>query len=124
MIKALAFVAYPSDDVAGTRRWYEETLGLAFAGPYIEDGIEKYNEAHLGDGCFSLLSSEWTGDDHKAGTASGVTFEVDDLEAAMETLHARGVRTYGFFEQLRCKAVSLDDPEGNRITLHQKNPSA
>ncbi|MBV8580673.1 MAG: hypothetical protein JOZ86_08545 [Candidatus Eremiobacteraeota bacterium] len=109
MIKALAFVAYPSDDVAGTRRWYEETLGLTFAGPYVEDGIEKYNEAHLGDGCFSLLSSEWTGDDHKAGTASRVVFEVDNLEAEIEALRARGVRVYGFFDGPVCDMVSIDD---------------
>jgi len=36
-IKDVAFVAYPSDDVAGTRAWYENTLGLAFAGAYVEE---------------------------------------------------------------------------------------
>jgi hypothetical protein len=27
-IKDVAFVAYPSDDVAGSRAWYENVLGL------------------------------------------------------------------------------------------------
>ena len=58
MVKHIAFVAYPSNDVAGTRAWYEKMLGLQFAGPYSEDGVEKYNEVHLGDGCFSLMSAE------------------------------------------------------------------
>jgi hypothetical protein len=57
MIKSIAFVAYPSDDVAGTRAWYEGMLGLVFAGAYVEDGVEKYNEAHLGNGSFSLMAS-------------------------------------------------------------------
>jgi hypothetical protein len=51
MVKDIAFVAYPSDDVAGTRAWYENTLGRTFAGPDIEDGAEKYNEAHLATSC-------------------------------------------------------------------------
>ncbi|MGZ3498754.1 MAG: VOC family protein [Vulcanimicrobiaceae bacterium] len=53
MIKRIAFVAYPTDDVTRTRGWYEDKLGLSFAGPYEEDGVERYNEAHLGDGCFT-----------------------------------------------------------------------
>ena len=61
MIKDIAFTAYPSDDVAATRAWYERMLGLRFAGPYVEDGVEKYNEAHLAGGCFSLMASEWVG---------------------------------------------------------------
>ncbi len=40
IIKDIAFTAYPSNDVAGTRAWYEEYLGLEFAGPYVEDGLE------------------------------------------------------------------------------------
>jgi hypothetical protein len=88
MVKHIAFTAYPSNDVAGTRRWYEETLGLVFAGAYVEDGVEKYNEAHLGDGCFSLMAAEWT---HRApGSASSVYFEVDGRVARSEGHSHRG----------------------------------
>lgn len=52
MIKDIAFTAYPSNDVAGTRAWYEKCLGLEFARPYCEDGVEKYNEVHF---CERLL---------------------------------------------------------------------
>ena len=56
MIKEVAFFAYPCRNVGSTRAWYERFLGLAFAGPYIEHGVEKYNEAHIGESCFSLMS--------------------------------------------------------------------
>jgi catechol 2,3-dioxygenase-like lactoylglutathione lyase family enzyme len=118
MITGIAFTAYPSNDVAGTRAWYERTLGLAFAGPYVEDGIEKYNEAHLANGCFSLMAAEWVGRD--PGSGAGLVFEVGDLDEAMATLRGQGVMLEDIFDGPVCRQTSLADPEGNKITLHQK----
>ena len=120
-IKDLAFVAYPSDDVAGTRAWYENTLGLAFAGPYLEDGVEKYNEAHLATGCFSLMASEWVG--RAPGSGAGIVFEVDDIDAAMQALREKGVTLDDIFDGPVCKQSSFPDPEGNKVWLHQKKVS-
>ena len=116
MIKDIAFTAYPSDDVAGTRRWYEAVLGLAFAGAYVEDGVEKYNEAHVGHGCFGLVAAEWTG--RAAGSTSGVHFEVDDVDGLIVSLEADGVSIVDRSEGSVCKQASFCDPEGNRITIH------
>jgi predicted enzyme related to lactoylglutathione lyase len=121
LIKDIAFVAYPSDDVAGTRAWYEEKLGLAFAGPYLEDGVEKYNEAHIGAGCFSLMASEWVG--RAPGSGAGVSFEVDDIERTMQSLREKGVTVDGFFDGPVCVQASCLDPEGNKIALHMKKQS-
>jgi len=117
MVKGLAFTAYPSNDVAGTRRWYEEQLGLEFAGPYVEDGIEKYNEAHLGTGCFSLMAAEWTS--RAAGSASSAYFEVDNVDELVASLQANGVTIDDRFEGPVCKQASFCDPEGNRLTIHE-----
>jgi catechol 2,3-dioxygenase-like lactoylglutathione lyase family enzyme len=116
-IKDIAFVAYPSDDVAGTRTWYENTLGLAFAGPYVEDGVEKYNEAHLATTCFSLMASEWV--DRPPGSGAGAVFEVDDIDAAMLELRGKGVTIDDVFDGPVCKQASFTDPEDNKITLHE-----
>jgi len=122
MVKHIAYTAYPSNDVAGTRRWYEEKLGLRFAGPYLEDGVEKYNEAHLGSGCFSLMSAEWT--NRTAGSAASVYFEVDNLDESVDSLQANGVTIEDRFEGPVCRQASFCDPEGNRITIHQSSASA
>jgi len=116
-IKDLAFVAYPSDDVAGTRAWYENMLGLTFAGPYVEDGVEKYNEAHLATSCFSLMASEWVG--RPPGAGAGAVFEVDDIYAAMRELREKGVAIDDVFDGPVCKQASFNDPEGNKLTLHE-----
>jgi predicted enzyme related to lactoylglutathione lyase len=119
MVKDIAFTAYPASDVAGTRAWYERCLGLSFAGPYCEDGIEKYNEAHVGSGCFSLMAPEWVG--REPGSAAGVVFEVDDIEDAVALLRARGVAVADVEVGPVCKQTSFSDPEGNKVTIHQKN---
>jgi predicted enzyme related to lactoylglutathione lyase len=116
-IKDVAFFAYPSDDVAATRAWYEDTLGLAFAEAYVEAGVEKYNEAHLATSCFGLMASEWLG--RPPGSGAGAFFEVDDIEAAVRELHEKGVMTFDVFDGPVCKQASLTDPEGNKITLHE-----
>lgn len=121
MIKHIAFTAYPSNDVAGTRAWYEEKLGLTFAGPYTENGIEKYNEAHLGSGCFSLMASEWVG--REPGSGAGIVFEVEDVEAAAQSLRDKGVSVAAIDDGPVCKTVAFSDPEGNKVTLHQKKGS-
>jgi catechol 2,3-dioxygenase-like lactoylglutathione lyase family enzyme len=121
-IKNIAFVAYPSDDVAGTRGWYESTLGLAFAGPYVEDGVEKYNEAHLPTSCFSLMASEWVG--RPPGAGAGAVFEVDDIDAAVRELRDKGVTIDDVFDGPVCKQASINDPEGNKITLHEAKRTA
>ena len=82
MIKEIAFTAYPAKDVAGLRKWYEDKLGFTFSGPYEEDGVEKYNEANVGGGYFSVLTQEWA--DREPGSASGVVFEVDDIDDTVD----------------------------------------
>lgn len=117
MIRGLAFVAYPSDDVARTRAWYESMLGLVFAGPYMEDGEERYKEAHLGDGCFSLMWSKWVG--RPPGSGAGVAFEVDDIDETVRSLRAKGVVVGEVEDGPVCRQTAIEDPEGNKVTLHE-----
>ncbi len=117
MVKEIAFIAYPCADVASTRGWYEKHLGLKFTAPYAEDGVEKYNEAPVGNACFSLMTHEWI--ERKPGTGAGVAFEVDDLNAALTQLKSHGIEVSALYETPVCKLSSFTDPEGNKITLHQ-----
>jgi predicted enzyme related to lactoylglutathione lyase len=117
-IKDVAFTVYPTNDVARSRAWYEENLGLSFAGPYVEDGVEKYNEAHFSNGCFALMSSEWVG--REPGSAASIVFEVDDVEKGIASLRARGLAVEDVFVTPVCKQTSLTDEDGNKVSLHQR----
>ena len=117
MIKEIAFTAYPSNDVKPTREWYEKTLGLKFSAPFAEDGVEKYNEARVGNGYFSLMTHEWM--ERKPGSGVGVAFEVENMDDAIRELRAKGIDIGDPYETPVCKVTSFDDPEGNKVTLHQ-----
>lgn len=117
MIKEIAFTAYPAKDVAALRKWYEETLGLEFGAPYAEEGVEKYNEAKIGDGYFSVMTHEWI--ERDPGSASGVVFEVDDIDRTVADLRGKGVEIDDPYATPVCKIASFDDPEGNKVSLHQ-----
>ena len=117
MIKEIAFVAYPSAHVQKTREWYEQTLGLKFSGPYAEDGVEQYNEANVGGGYFSLMTQDWI--ERKAGTGCGVAFEVDDLDSTIAGLRGKGIAVGDPYDTPVCRVASFEDPEGNKVTLHQ-----
>jgi predicted enzyme related to lactoylglutathione lyase len=119
MIKEIAFTAYPSKNVAKLRKWYEDTLGLTFSFPYEEEGVEKYNQSNVNDsgGYFSILTDEWI--EREAGSASGVAFEVDDIDKTITDLRGKGVEVQDPYATPVCKIASFDDPEGNRVTLHQ-----
>lgn len=117
MIKEIAFNAYPSANVRSAREWYERMLGLTFSAPYAENGVEMYNEAQVGNGYFSLMSSDWMG--RSPGSASGVVFEVDDIERSATQLRDKGVAVEDIYETPVCKITSFSDAEGNKVTLHQ-----
>ncbi|MGA8840077.1 MAG: VOC family protein [Candidatus Aquilonibacter sp.] len=117
MIKDIAFTAYPSNNVKSTREWYERMLGIKFGTPFEENGVEKYNEAHVGNAYFSLMTSEWIA--REPGTGVGVAFEVDDIEKTAKSLRDAGVTVEDIYTTPVCKVTSFDDPEGNKVTLHQ-----
>jgi predicted enzyme related to lactoylglutathione lyase len=117
MIKEIAFTAYPARDVAGLRKWYEDKLGLRFSAPFEEDGVEKYNEANVGGGYFSVLTHEWA--DREPGSASGIVFEVDNMEDTCAALRGNGVDVEEPYATPVCKIASFNDLEGNKVSLHQ-----
>ena len=117
MIKSIAFTAYPSNNVKSTREWYEKMLGLKFSGAFEEEGVELYNEANVGPDCFALMTTKWI--DREAGSGVGVSFEVDDIEATAKALRDAGVRVDDIYTTPVCKVTSFEDPEGNKVTLHE-----
>ncbi|HEY6327586.1 MAG TPA: VOC family protein [Candidatus Cybelea sp.] len=118
MIKEIAFTAYPAKDVAGLRKWYEDKLGLKFSSPWVEDGVEKYNEANVGGGYFSVLWNEWV--DRAPGSASGVVFEVDNIDDTVKDLRGKGVEVDDVYDTPVCRITSFTDLEGNKASLHQR----
>lgn len=117
MIKDIAFVAYPSDDVGSLMAFYRDTLGLTVGSTFDEEGKVGYAEFGVGTGYFSLMNRMWM--DVPKGSASGVAFETDDIEKTRSDLRARNVEVDEIYDTPVCRVCSFRDPEGNKVTLHQ-----
>lgn len=90
----------PSQDLARARQWYAEKLGLE---PVEErDGGLRYKGA---EGVFCLFASSGVSD----GSFTQMGFYVDDVEAAVASLSARGV----VFEEYDSAVDGIMDIEGN-----------
>lgn len=90
----------PTQDLDRARRWYAEKLGLE---PVEErDGGLRYEGA---SGVFCLFTSAGAAD----GSFTQMSFYVDDIEATVADLRARGV----VFEEYEGTVNGIMDIEGN-----------
>jgi predicted enzyme related to lactoylglutathione lyase len=48
-------------------------------------------------------------------------FEVDDIEGEVRKLRTKGVVVEDIFETPVCQQTWFSDPEGNKVSIHQKN---
>jgi len=117
MIKEIAFVAYPSKDVAALRAWYEKHLDLTFGPAYTEGGVEQYAEAEI-------ATRRWLDE-------RGMGRDPCRQRRRHRTRSRRHRRGYGEAARRRlevedpyvtpvCKLASFHDLEGNKLTLHQR----
>ena len=116
MLAKVAFTMYPIKDTARARAFYEDTLGLK-VGSHSSNGT--WTEYDLpGGGCLALFKTD---DLQPSANAGGsVAFEVDDLDALVARLEARGVQIKErMIHSPVCRMSVVIDSEGNALVLHQ-----
>jgi predicted enzyme related to lactoylglutathione lyase len=116
-IKAIAFYAYPVSDIAESRAFYENILGLKVTLNFQD----KWIEYDIGPGTLAITTMA---EERNPGAPGGfVAFEVDDLDAWIAELRRKHVTvTVEPFETPVCRMVCIADPDGNEITLHWHKP--
>lgn len=116
MLRKVAFTMYPAVDMVRARAFYEDVLGLARGAapdsvPWIEYDLP-------GGGCFAITTV--TGDKPAAGAGGTIAFEVDDLDATIADLEAKGVTFKSdLIHSPVCRMRVIEDSEGNSILLHE-----
>lgn len=116
MIRKVAFTMYPVADIAVARGFYEGMLGLSTTASATSPWVE-YD---LPDGgCFAITTV--LSDAPSASAGGTIAFEVDDLDALIADLRAKGARLQGgnVIEGPRCRMFMCFDPDGNSVLLHQ-----
>lgn len=114
-IEHVAFVMYPVTDMARAVAFYRDGLGL----PGGELTSDFWTEFEVGGTTFGVGTFEQLG---TPGTAQSLALEVDDIAAARTELRGRGIEMSEPHELPNCWLAVLEDPDGNRIRLHQAKP--
>lgn len=115
-VLGVAFTVYPVKDMARARRFYEGGLGLKktvdFSGRWVE--------YHLPNACFAITTQ---GGGYRPRSDSGqIAFEVDDVDAVVARLRARGAKVkVAPASGSTCRMAEVLDPEGNAVCIHAKH---
>jgi catechol 2,3-dioxygenase-like lactoylglutathione lyase family enzyme len=98
LANAKAFSGYSVDDIPAAKRFYEETLGIR---------VTEENDnltLHLADGQRPTLVYP-KGEAHEPASFTVLNFPVDDVEAAVDDLTARGIE----FERYEGSEIETDE---------------
>ncbi len=108
----LDFVAIPSQDAEGARRFYGETLELR-----RDDHAE--NEFWAGDTCLGIWEPARFGMEFAPQKNGHLGLHVADMDASRAELEAKGVTFFGdTLDTGVCKMAFFTDPDGNDLMLH------
>jgi len=122
-IRAVDFVMYCAQDSLKLRSWYQKMFGFRRG----EEWNEFWSEFATEPLTFCINGSNRTKDKkwEWAGSAA-IALAVDDIHRAAAVCRKRKVRILkGPVETSVCWMLFIEDPEGNRVVLHQrKNRSA
>jgi predicted enzyme related to lactoylglutathione lyase len=120
-VKRLAFIMYPVTDMQRAAAFYRDVLGLLQTDPVGEAGkANRWIEFDVDGSTFGIGDFEQAG---KPGAAESLALEVDDLSALRERLSENGVESSEPYETPICWITAINDPDGNRIYLHQSKNS-
>jgi catechol 2,3-dioxygenase-like lactoylglutathione lyase family enzyme len=118
MIRCLeiAFIGYPSTDLARSRQFYETVLGLTPSTP--PTAASRWIEYNIGPGTLALgQSPNWP----PAPDGPSAALEVENFDETVAALRTKGVAfLIGPLETPVCHMVVIRDPDGNRLTLHRR----
>ena len=118
MITSIAFTVYPVTDIARSRNFYENVLGMTLSNNFRDEWLE-YD---LGDSSFAITNLDMG---HTPGAKGAVVaFEATDLDSFVTTLKEKSVTFVAeIFPTPVCRMAVIQDPDGNHITIHRRNES-
>ena len=115
-VTGLGGVFYVAKDPAATRKWYEDVLGLTGDyGPQLAWSQEPHEAP------YSLISHFADDSYIKPGTGGFmINLRVDDCDAMVAQLKAKGVEILGEIDEGYGKFAWLLDPNGVKIELWEQ----
>ncbi len=118
-VTSIAYSAYPAKNVPQLLAFYRDVLGLKVDRVHPSEETAEFVEFDLGsDHWFTLMPEAFLG--RPAGSGVGVVFEVDDIDATLEAVRPSAMKADEKpQDHPGCRTASFEDPEGNKVGLHQ-----
>lgn len=118
-IKDVAFFAYAVSDMKKARAFYEGVLGLRPNSQYNGSSNPNWVEYDIGTTTLGIGCAPGMWDPSPKGASAAL--EVDDFDQALAEVNAKSVPVVmGPHDFPTCRMVVVADPDGNRLTLHQR----
>ena len=113
----IAFTGYAVTDLARSRKFYEEVLGLKPTS--LKEGVP-WVEYNIGSGTLGIgVSEQWK----PSRDGAAVALEVSDFDEAIAHIKSHGVTfEMGPLETPVCHMAVLRDPDGGKICIHKRKP--
>jgi catechol 2,3-dioxygenase-like lactoylglutathione lyase family enzyme len=118
-VTGVDFICVSTKDLAASREWYENVLGLERSKVWRESD-PMGAEFETGSLTIALLASEKLGIEPRSNNHP-IALQVDDVEAARTELESRGV-SFGMdtVDSGVCHMAYFSDPDGNALMLHHR----
>ena len=114
-VEKVDFVSVLTQNIAGAKKFYGETLGLP-----IETEGDNDMEFMLGQVTLDVFNPASIGQPFVA-SAAGIAIRVPDVAAARAELEARGIAFEGETRDTGvCHMAFFKDPDGNQLMLHRR----
>lgn len=114
MITKLAFVSHPTRNIAASKRFFGEILGLKQGASYQD----MWCELDTPEGKSIALDSF-----SPEGTKPYLALETNDIDAEIARLKGLEVKIVkDVWDNGPCKMAIIEDPAGNPLMLHQISP--
>ena len=118
-ITEIAFVAYAVSDIKKARDFYEGVLNLKPNSEYDGSGNPNWVEYDIGSSTLGIGCAPGMWEPSTKGTSAAL--ELADFDESLETVKAKNIPiVMGPHDFPSCRMVVISDPDGNRITLHQR----
>ena len=110
-IKAVDFAFYCVSDLKKSVDFYQKTLGLN-----LKSQGDTWAEFDIGNLCLDIGVFGKPG-----GSSAGIALAVDDVKSALAELKKKGVKVEEeTWETPVCHGGTIEDPDGNKISLHTR----
>ena len=115
----IELIHVPVSDVDRAIEFYVDTVGFNLDHDQrVSDDLRFVQLTPPGSAC-SIAIGEGLGATLAPGSLDVIQVVIDDADAALEQLRAKGVDAEGVDEQAWGRFVTFRDPDGNRWTLQQ-----